>query len=183
MYIIGERFVIRFILPISSKKSRLFLAFSSVWKSGLRRFWVLYYICRWLHWHSFYLYRFCSFASLYTELVPSIHMTANLLSYFLFNRYQMFTPAYRETKNRLADMNWKSCWQSLASYSDKGAINWIGWFPLWSRSLCKPVLIWIWMKLGNVIRRNFFVQNLWRVQYINMVYSKISLVTNPLVFR
>lgn len=62
-------------------------------------------------------------AALYTEIVPGTHVTANLLSYLLFNRYQMATPAYRETNNRLADMDWKTCRQNLANWADKGAIQ------------------------------------------------------------
>lgn len=62
-------------------------------------------------------------ASLYAEIVLGTHVTANLLSYLLFNRYQMSTPAYRETKNRLSDMDWKTCRQNLANWADKGAIQ------------------------------------------------------------
>jgi hypothetical protein len=62
-------------------------------------------------------------ASLYDEIVPGTHITANLLSYLLFNRYQMSTPAYRETRNRLSDMNWKTCRQNLANWADKGAVE------------------------------------------------------------
>ena len=46
-------------------------------------------------------------AELYEEIVPGTHITANFLSYLLFNRYQMATPAHREAKNRLTDMDWK----------------------------------------------------------------------------
>ncbi|WP_300729973.1 transposase [uncultured Bacteroides sp.] len=61
-------------------------------------------------------------ASLYEEIVPGTHVTASLLSYLLFNRYQMCSPDYREAKNRLADMDWNTCRQNLANWADKGAI-------------------------------------------------------------
>lgn len=44
-------------------------------------------------------------AHLYNEVVPGTHITASLLSYLLFNRYQMCSPDYRESKNRLSDMD------------------------------------------------------------------------------
>ncbi|MFR8323859.1 MAG: hypothetical protein ACLVB8_25820 [Bacteroides thetaiotaomicron] len=34
-------------------------------------------------------------ASLYDEIVPGTSITANMLSYLMFNRFQMSTPAYR----------------------------------------------------------------------------------------
>ena len=40
-------------------------------------------------------------ASLYDEIVPGTRITANMLSYLMFNRFQMSTPAYKEAKNRL----------------------------------------------------------------------------------
>lgn len=60
---------------------------------------------------------------IYNEIVPGTGVTANLLSYLLFNRYQMATPAYREAKNRLADMDWNTCRQNLLNWADKGAIQ------------------------------------------------------------
>lgn len=60
---------------------------------------------------------------LYDEIVPGTHVTANLLSYLLFNKYQMSTPSYRETKNRLVDMNWDTCRQNLSNWADKGAVQ------------------------------------------------------------
>ena len=44
-------------------------------------------------------------ADIYNEIVPGISVTANMLSYLMFNRFQMSTPAYREVKNRLSDRN------------------------------------------------------------------------------
>jgi len=41
---------------------------------------------------------------LYYEVVPGTHTTASLLSYLLFNHYQMCSPDYRESKSRLSDM-------------------------------------------------------------------------------
>lgn len=35
-------------------------------------------------------------ASLYDEIVPGTSITANMLSYLTFNRFQMSTPAYRQ---------------------------------------------------------------------------------------
>ena len=48
-------------------------------------------------------------ASLYDEIVPGTSITANMLSYLMFNRFQMSTPAYREAKNRLSDMEHLCC--------------------------------------------------------------------------
>ena len=39
-------------------------------------------------------------ASLYDEIVPGTSITANMLSYLMFNRFQMSIPAYREAKNK-----------------------------------------------------------------------------------
>lgn len=60
---------------------------------------------------------------LYDEVVPGTHITASLLSYLLFNRYQMCSPDYRESKNRLSDMDWNTCRQNLANWADKGAVQ------------------------------------------------------------
>ncbi len=60
---------------------------------------------------------------LYDEVVPGTHITASLLSYLLFNRYQMCSPDYRESKNRLSDMAWNTCRQNLANWADKGAVQ------------------------------------------------------------
>jgi len=62
-------------------------------------------------------------SGLYNEVVPGTHITANLLSYLLFNKYQMSSPSYRETRNRLSDMSWDTCRQNLSNWSDKGAIQ------------------------------------------------------------
>ena len=62
-------------------------------------------------------------ASLYDEIVPGTSITANMLSYLMFNRYQMSTPAYREAKNRLSDMDWNTSVQNLLNWADKGAIQ------------------------------------------------------------
>ncbi len=59
---------------------------------------------------------------LYDEVVPGTHITASLLAFLLFNRYQMASPDYRESKNRLSEMNWDTCRQNLANWADKGAI-------------------------------------------------------------
>nr|WP_262435710.1 transposase [Jilunia laotingensis] len=62
-------------------------------------------------------------AYLYEEIVPGTHLMVYLLSYLLFNKYQMFIPSYRETKNRLADMNWDTCRQNLSNWVDKGTVQ------------------------------------------------------------
>ena len=62
-------------------------------------------------------------AHLYDEVVPGTHITASLLAFLLFNRYQMASPDYRESKNRLAEMDWNTCRQNLANWADKGAIQ------------------------------------------------------------
>jgi exonuclease VII small subunit len=62
-------------------------------------------------------------AELYDEVVPGTHITASLLSYLLFNRFQMATPANREARNRLADMDWVTSPQNLLNWADKGAIQ------------------------------------------------------------
>lgn len=62
-------------------------------------------------------------SGVYKEIVPGTHITANLLSYLLFNKYQMSSPSYRETRNRLSDMSWDTCRQNLSNWSDKGAIQ------------------------------------------------------------
>ena len=46
-----------------------------------------------------------------------------MLSYLMFNRYQMSTPAHREAKNRLSDMDWNTSVQNLLNWADKGAIQ------------------------------------------------------------
>ena len=48
-------------------------------------------------------------ADIYNEIVPGTSITANMLSYLMFNRFQMSTPAYREAKNRLSDMEHLCC--------------------------------------------------------------------------
>lgn len=60
---------------------------------------------------------------LYDEVVPGTHITASLLSYLIFNRYQMATPAHREAKGRLVDMDWNTSVQNLLNWADKGAIQ------------------------------------------------------------
>lgn len=62
-------------------------------------------------------------ACLYDEVVPGTHITANLLSYLIFNRYQMATPAHREAKGRLVDMDWSTSVQNLLNWADKGAVQ------------------------------------------------------------
>lgn len=62
-------------------------------------------------------------AHLYDEVVPGTHITASLLAFLLFNRYQMASPDYRESKNRLSEMDWNTCRQNLANWADKGAIQ------------------------------------------------------------
>ena len=58
----------------------------------------------------------------YKEIIPGTHVTANLLSYLIFNRYEMSTPANRETR-RLSDMKWNTCRQNLLNWCDKGAVQ------------------------------------------------------------
>ena len=62
-------------------------------------------------------------AELYDEVVPGTHITASLLSYLLFNRFQMATPANCEARNRLADIDWLTSPQNLLNWADKGAIQ------------------------------------------------------------
>ena len=62
-------------------------------------------------------------ACLYDEVVPGTHITANLLSFLIFNRYQMAIPAHREAKGRLADMDWNTSVQNLLNWADKGAVS------------------------------------------------------------
>ena len=62
-------------------------------------------------------------ASLYDEIVPGTSITANMLSYLMFNRFQMSIPAYREAKNRLSDMDWNTSVQNLLNWADKGAMQ------------------------------------------------------------
>lgn len=52
-------------------------------------------------------------ADIYNEIVPGTSITANMLLYLMFNRFQMSTPAYREVKNRLSDMDWNTSPQNL----------------------------------------------------------------------
>ena len=56
------------------------------------------------------------------EVVPGTGITATLLSFMVFNRYIMASPAYREAKNRYPDMDWHTCRQNLLNWEDKGAI-------------------------------------------------------------
>ena len=62
-------------------------------------------------------------ACLYDEIVPGTGVTVNLLSFLIFNRYQMCTPAYREAGKRLAGMDWDTCRQNLLNWADKGAVQ------------------------------------------------------------
>ena len=62
-------------------------------------------------------------ASLYDEIVPGTSITANMLSNLMFNRFQMSTPAHREAKNRLSDMDWNTSVQNLLNWVDKGAMQ------------------------------------------------------------
>ena len=62
-------------------------------------------------------------ADIYNEIVPGTSITANMLSYLMFNRYQMSTPTYREVKNRLSDMDWNTSPQNLLNWADKGAMQ------------------------------------------------------------
>ena len=62
-------------------------------------------------------------ADLYNEIVPGTSITADMLSYLMFNRFQMSTPAYREAKNRLSDMDWNTSVQNLLNWTDKGAMQ------------------------------------------------------------
>lgn len=62
-------------------------------------------------------------ADIYNEIVPGTSITANMLSYLMFNRFQMSTPAYREAKNRLSDMDWNTSVQNLLNWADKGAMQ------------------------------------------------------------
>ena len=62
-------------------------------------------------------------ADIYNEIVPGTSITANMLSYLMFNRFQMSTPAYREAKNRLSDMDWNTSPQNLLNWADKGAMQ------------------------------------------------------------
>ena len=48
-------------------------------------------------------------ADICNEIVPGTSIMANMLSYLTFNRFQMSTPAYREAKNRLSDMEHLCC--------------------------------------------------------------------------
>ena len=56
-------------------------------------------------------------------MVPGTHLPPNPLLYLLFNRFQMATPANREARNRLADMDWLTSPQNLLNWADKGAIQ------------------------------------------------------------
>ena len=60
---------------------------------------------------------------LYDEVVSGTPITASLLSYLLFNRYQMCSPDYREFKNQLPAMDWNTYWQNLSNWADKGAVH------------------------------------------------------------
>lgn len=62
-------------------------------------------------------------ADIYNEIVPGTSITANMLSYLMFNRFQMSTPAYREARNRLSDMDWSTFVQNLLNWADKGAMQ------------------------------------------------------------
>lgn len=62
-------------------------------------------------------------SGIYNAIVPGTSITANMLSYLMFNRFQMSTPAYREVKNRLSDMDWNTSPQNLLNWADKGAMQ------------------------------------------------------------
>lgn len=53
------------------------------------------------------------------RLSSGTHITAS----FQLNRYQMCSLDYRESKNRLADMDWNTYRQNLANWADKGVVQ------------------------------------------------------------
>ena len=61
-------------------------------------------------------------AELYKEIVPGTGITIDTLAFLLSNRYQMSSPAYREAKHLLPDLDWKTCRQSLLNWEDKGVV-------------------------------------------------------------
>ena len=62
-------------------------------------------------------------ADIYNEIISGTSITVNMLSYFMFNHFQMSTPTYREVKNRLSDMGRNTFPQNLLNWADKGAMQ------------------------------------------------------------
>lgn len=62
-------------------------------------------------------------SGIYDEIVFGTGVTATLLSWLIFNRYQLATPAYLESKGLLKEMNRNTCRQNLINWTDKSAIQ------------------------------------------------------------
>lgn len=58
---------------------------------------------------------------LINQVMPGTHVTLDLLNFSIFQRYQLATPAYRESKELFSELKWKPCRQNLLNWESKAA--------------------------------------------------------------
>lgn len=58
------------------------------------------------------------------QVMPGTHVTLDLLNFSIFQRYQLATPAYRESKDLFSELKWKPCRQNLLNWESKAA-DWL----------------------------------------------------------
>lgn len=61
---------------------------------------------------------------LINQVMPGTHVTLDLLNFSIFQRYQLATPAYRESKELFSALKWKPCRQNLLNWESKAA-DWL----------------------------------------------------------
>ncbi len=61
---------------------------------------------------------------LINQVMPGTHVTLDLLNFSIFQRYQLATPAYRESKELFSELKWKPCRQNLLNWESKAA-DWL----------------------------------------------------------
>lgn len=58
------------------------------------------------------------------QVMPGTHVTLDLVNFSIFQRYQLATPAYRESKELFSELKWKPCRQNLLNWESKAA-DWL----------------------------------------------------------
>lgn len=58
------------------------------------------------------------------QVMPGTHVTLDLVNFSIFQRYQLSTPAYRESKELFSELKWKPCRQNLLNWESKAA-DWL----------------------------------------------------------
>lgn len=61
---------------------------------------------------------------LINQVMPGTHVTLDLVNFSIFQRYQLATPAYRESKELFSELKWKPCRQNLLNWESKAA-DWL----------------------------------------------------------